>query len=125
MRLVVGVGCREATEAAVLREHAESVLTDAGWSREDVDLLVTVAGREHHPAVRSLAEAWGVDVVGYPRERLATQDVPTPSPRVAAASGTPSVAEAAVLAADAILRLPKQTTPMTSVAVGELMTGAA
>ncbi|OSY37884.1 cobalt-precorrin 5A hydrolase [Pseudonocardia autotrophica] len=60
---------------------------------------------------------------GYPAEQLAAVVVPTPSDRVAAATGTPAVAEAAALLAagpGAVLVVPKTAASGATVAVARL-----
>lgn len=103
-----------------MRAHAESVLADHGWSPDDVVAIVTLADRLDEMGLRALAERWQVDLQGYPADVLAGQDIPGPSARVLAATGTPGVAEAAVLARGAHLLVPKHTLPTSTVAVGRL-----
>jgi cobalt-precorrin 5A hydrolase len=85
-RLILGVGARRGAGAADLRAA-------------DIAVLATVDRRAGEPAVRDLAAGRGWRLVALPAAELAGQPVPHPSPAVAAAVGTPSVAEAAALRA--------------------------
>jgi cobalamin biosynthesis protein CbiG len=60
----------------------------------------------------------GAEVKGYPASTLSAREVPHPSRRVGAAVGTPSVAEAAVLATGARLVVPKTARGRCTVAIG-------
>ncbi|WP_138734618.1 Rv2231c family pyridoxal phosphate-dependent protein CobC [Modestobacter excelsi] len=59
--------------------------------------LATLDARSTEPGLREAAARRGWPLTGHPAGALATVPVPTPSARVAAAVGTPSVAEAAAL----------------------------
>ncbi|MFD0525123.1 cobalamin biosynthesis protein [Paractinoplanes durhamensis] len=86
----------------------------------DVRALATIDRRAAEDGVRALATAYGWEVVSLAAAELVGYDVPTPSETVADAVGTPSVAEAAALAAAggrAVLILPKTTFPGITVAV--------
>jgi precorrin-3B C17-methyltransferase/precorrin-6y C5,15-methyltransferase (decarboxylating) CbiE subunit/precorrin-6Y C5,15-methyltransferase (decarboxylating) CbiT subunit len=91
--VVVGVGC--SSDAAV-REVEDVVATAlAAADRGRPSTVATVDRRAGHPAVTAAAGA--ARLVAFPATLLAAVDVPHPSPTVAAAVGTPSVAEAAAL----------------------------
>lgn len=111
MKLVLGIGLRAGTSYAELEDAVQGV-------PGEVQLIATLAGRETEPALKQLADDLGVDVRTFTKDELAEQPVPTPSQRVDELKGTPSVAEAAVLAAGAELLVPKRKTPNTTVAVG-------
>ena len=111
MRLVVGIGLRTSTSYA---ELAGAVADLPGA----VELIVTLAGRETEPALQQLANHLGVEVRTFTKDELSEQPVPNPSERVSELKGTPSVAEAAVLAAGAELLVPKYKTGNATVAVG-------
>lgn len=93
--LVVGVGTSSDASPEELTAQVEAVLADADLAPESVAVVATIDRRAEHPAVVAL----GRRVVAYPAETLASVEVPGPSPVVAAAVGTPSVAEAAALLA--------------------------
>ncbi len=59
--------------------------------------LATLDVRAVEPGIASAARARGWPVTGHAAARLATVAVPSPSTRVAALVGTPSVAEAAAM----------------------------
>ncbi|MEU8140058.1 cobalamin biosynthesis protein [Streptodolium elevatio] len=98
-RLVVGVGASRGVAYAEIDETLRAALADAGLSAAEVVTVATVATKRDEPAVRALAEGLGAELLDYAAEVLAAVAVPHPSPTVAAAVGTPSVAEAAALAA--------------------------
>ncbi|MET0414797.1 MAG: cobalamin biosynthesis protein [Actinoplanes sp.] len=95
--LILGLGARSGIAVADLGAAVDAVLAEAGLSATDIAVLATVDRRAADPGVRRLALDRGWRLAGLPAERLARQAVPHPSPAVAAAVGTPSVAEAAAL----------------------------
>jgi len=120
MTLVVGLGARRGVDTAVLASAVGEALAVAGLRAGAVDVLATLDRRAGEDAVRALAGANGWELVAFSAADLAAQPVPGGSHTVAAAVGTPSVAEAAALAAagpGAALLLPKQTFPAVTVAV--------
>ncbi|WP_433292797.1 cobalamin biosynthesis protein [Actinoplanes sp. CA-030573] len=121
-RLVLGVGARRGTPAAVLTGAIRSVLGEAGLTAADVGVLATIDRRAAEDGFREVAAAHGWELVALAAADLAARDVPNASDRVAAAVGTPSVAEAAALAAagrDAELVLPKRVVDGVTVAVAK------
>ena len=115
-RYAVGVGAGRAADATEVHELVRAALADAGIASDQVDAVATVEDRLDHPALRGLP--W--PRVGYRAEELAAVDVPHPSDRVAAAIGTPSVAEAAALLAagpGAAVVVPKRGSDHATVAV--------
>lgn len=74
-------------------------LAEADLAPATVVALVTVHGKRGQHGLLAAAEAVGAPVWAYPAARLAAVRVPCPSPTVASAVGTPSVAEAAALLA--------------------------
>ncbi len=93
--LVAGMGCSSDATAEVTGSWLGSVLADAGLDRASVAVVATIDRRADHPAVRGL----GLPIRSYGAAELAAVAVPHPSPVVAGAVGTPSVAEAAALLA--------------------------
>lgn len=116
--LVLGVGASRGADATELSELADRTLTAAGLAPAAVGGIVTIDGKASEPAVLALAERLGVEIRAFPAEVLAVQPVPHPSEVVRAAVGTPSVAEAAVLAAGANLVAGKVASTASTVAVG-------
>ncbi len=95
-RVVVGVGCSSEATVSEVAEVVAHALDGAGrWGR--ATCVATVDRRAGHPAVTAAAS--GADLLAFPATLLAAVEVPNPSPAVAAAVGTPSVAEAAALLA--------------------------
>lgn len=97
--LVLGVGASRGAVPEALAALAGDVLVRAGRHRGSVGALATADIKVAEPAVVELARSFGVPLVTFPADVLAAVAVPNPSPVVAAAVGTSSVAEAAALAA--------------------------
>ncbi|MFI8998391.1 cobalamin biosynthesis protein [Streptomyces sp. NPDC053542] len=97
--LVVGIGARPGVPAEELTGLVRAVLAEAGLPLAAVRALATVDARAREPGLRAAAALLGVELLAYPPAVLATVPVPHPSGAVLAATGTPSVAEAAALAA--------------------------
>jgi cobalamin biosynthesis protein CbiG len=79
--------------------------------------LATLDTRAAEPGVLAAAERLGWPLVGHPAAELAAVPVPAPSGRVAAAVGTPSVAEAAALLGGGELLMGKTVCGRVTVAV--------
>ncbi len=118
MNLVVGVGLRSGTSYSELRDLVTAALAEAGPG--PVRYVITVDGREIEPGLQQLAASLGVDVHTVSLQELARQPVPTPSDQVEHLAGTPSVAEAAVLATGAELLVTKRRSTNSTAAVGRL-----
>ena len=91
---------------------------DLGAAEAPALVIATIDRRADHPAVRALTPDH--PPLTFPAALLATVDVPHPSAAVAAAVGTPSVAEAAALLAagpDARLLVAKQASAGATVAI--------
>ncbi|WP_420823467.1 cobalamin biosynthesis protein [Streptomyces natalensis] len=71
----------------------------AGCAHRPLAALATVAAKADEPGLVGAARRLGVPLWSYPAGALAAVGVPAPSGAVAAAVGTPSVAEAAALLA--------------------------
>ncbi len=118
MNLVVGVGLRAGTPYQELRDLVAGALAEAGAGT--VRYVVTVAGRETEPGLQRLTASLGAELQTAAPEELARQPVPTPSQAVEQLTGTPSVAEAAVLATGAELVVTKRRSAQATAAVGRL-----
>jgi cobalamin biosynthesis protein CbiG len=94
--LVVGLGARPGVRADQVRAALAAALERHGLAASAVRAYATLAARAGEPGLRAVA---GPGLLAYPSEALAAVIVPRPDPRVAAAVGTPSVAEAAALRA--------------------------
>ncbi|MFC8080911.1 precorrin-3B C(17)-methyltransferase [Streptomyces sp. NPDC057307] len=97
--LVVGVGASRGAGVDEVYGLVLDVLRDAGLSALSVAELATVDAKADEPGVVGAATAFGVPLRTYPADALAAIVVPNPSDAPLAAVGTPSVAEAAALAA--------------------------
>lgn len=118
--LVLGIGSnRDAPVEAVLA-LAEATLAEAGLAAASVAALTSVDAKADEPAIVALAARFGVPFTTYPADVLAAQDVPNPSDYPAKAVGTPSVAEASVLARGAALVVEKRKNPDATCAIGRL-----
>ncbi|MFN2608976.1 MAG: precorrin-3B C(17)-methyltransferase [Acidimicrobiales bacterium] len=93
--LVVGVGATTDAPADEVAALVAAALAAAGLAPASVAAVATIDRRAADPALGAL----GPPVRGFPAAALSGVAVPTPSSVVAAAVGTPSVAEAAALLA--------------------------
>ncbi|MFE1176478.1 cobalamin biosynthesis protein [Streptomyces sp. NPDC058773] len=97
--LVVGVGARPGVPVAEVLELIADARAAAGCADRTVVALATVAARAAEPGLVAAARRLGVPLRSFPAADLAAVAVPGASAVVAAAVGTPSVAEAAALLA--------------------------
>ena len=118
--LVAGMGCNRGTPASALRGLLDDTLARAGLAVGSLAAIVSVDAKADEVGLIELAASMGVPFVTYPAEELARLDVPNPSGVVDSAVGTPSVAEASVIARGAELVVPKQRTPEATCAIGRL-----
>lgn len=118
--LVVGMGCNLGTSVESLEALLVDTLADAGLARGSVAAVTTVDAKADEAGLLALAQRWDVPMLTFPAAELARHDVPHPSEAAARAVGTPSVAEASVLARGAELIVPKRKTPEATVAIGRL-----
>jgi cobalamin biosynthesis protein CbiG len=111
--ITVGIG-------AVAGVTAEEILTaiDAVLPAGGTDVrLATLDARAAESGIASAAAVRGWPVTAYPAADLAEVAVPSPSSRVAALVGTPSVAEAAALRGGGRLLVGKTVVGRVTVAV--------
>ncbi|MFF2010382.1 Rv2231c family pyridoxal phosphate-dependent protein CobC [Streptomyces sp. NPDC058195] len=106
--LAVGVGASRGAPAEEIIGLVRDALREAGLSPLSVAELVTVDAKADEPGIVAAAVALGVPLRTYPAGELARVEVPSPSGAPCAAVGTPSVAEAAALAAGGELLVPKR-----------------
>ncbi|MFC6012742.1 cobalamin biosynthesis protein [Nocardia lasii] len=88
--VAVGIGVRPGTSAERIVRAVESVVGDRVRA-----CLATIDTRATEPGVRAAAAALGVRLTAFTAAELAEVDVDHRSNRTSAATGTPSVAEAA------------------------------
>ncbi|MGY1739335.1 MULTISPECIES: cobalamin biosynthesis protein [unclassified Blastococcus] len=89
----VGIGARPGVTAEEVLAAVDAVLPDGATGVR----LATLDARAAEPGIVAAAAARGWPLTGHPAAELARVPVPTVSARVAAAVGSPSVAEAAAL----------------------------
>ena len=118
--LVLGIGASRDAPAGEVRELVTKALADAGLAEQSVAAVATVDLKADEPALLLLAEHLGVPVRTFAASELAGRPVPNPSEVVAGEVGTPSVAEAAVLASGAALVVEKVKSAHATVAVGRV-----
>lgn len=118
--LVVGMGCNRGTSSAALGQLLRESLASTGLALASVAALTSVDAKADEPGLLALAKELGVPPIVFSAETLAAQDVPNPSAAPLAAVGTPSVAEASVLAYGADLIVEKRRTPEATCAIGRI-----
>ncbi|MFJ6717037.1 Rv2231c family pyridoxal phosphate-dependent protein CobC [Streptomyces sp. NPDC091259] len=116
-RLVVGVGGRAGVSVAEVCALVEETLRGAGLATDAVTALATVEPKTREAGIAGAAKRFGVPLLGYPAEKLATIPVPHPSDAALDAVGTGSVAEAAALAGGGELLVPKRRSVAATCAV--------
>lgn len=116
-QLVVGVGGRAGVSVAEVCALVEETLRGAGLPSAAVTALATVDSKAEEAGIAGAAKRFGVPLIGYPAEQLAAITVPHPSEAARTAAGTPSVAEAAALAAGGELLVPKRRSVAATCAV--------
>ncbi|HEY2044334.1 MAG TPA: Rv2231c family pyridoxal phosphate-dependent protein CobC [Jatrophihabitans sp.] len=95
--IVVGVGSRFGVTVPELRSLLDLALDRAGLAAAEVTALATVKEKATEQALVALAAELSLPIRAYTGAELAQISVQRPSLRVQAATGTPSVAEAAAL----------------------------
>jgi cobalt-precorrin 5A hydrolase/precorrin-3B C17-methyltransferase len=118
--LVVGVGCSRGVRAAEVLDLVDLSLAEAGLAMKSVASLVSVEAKSDEVGLLEVAQELGVPLRFHAAEELSVMEVPNPSSVVEDAVGTPSVAEASVLASGAELIVEKRRSRMATVAVGRL-----
>jgi cobalt-precorrin 5A hydrolase / precorrin-3B C17-methyltransferase len=118
--LVAGVGCSRGVRAEEILDLLGLSLEEAGLSGKSVASLASVEAKAGEAGLLEAAERLGVPLRFFAARELSAVEVPNPSPVVRDAVGTPSVAEASVLASGAELVVEKRKSGMATVAVGRL-----
>ncbi|MFE4328434.1 precorrin-3B C(17)-methyltransferase [Streptomyces sp. NPDC056831] len=106
--LAVGVGASKGAPVDEVVGLIRDALHEAGLSPLSIAELVTVDAKADEPGIVAAASQLGVPLRTYAADELARIEVPNPSGAPLAAVGTPSVAEAAALAAGGELLVPKR-----------------
>ncbi|GAB6908176.1 Cobalamin (Vitamin B12) biosynthesis CbiG protein [Desulfosarcina cetonica] len=118
--LVTGIGCNRGTDAEEMRALIEATFAANHLALSSLRTLATVDLKAEEPGLLALAEALGVTITVFARDRLKTVgQVPTPSAMVEKHIGVKSVCEAAALLESQWGRMlvPKQKTRNVTVAV--------
>jgi cobalt-precorrin 5A hydrolase len=99
--IVAGIGCRRGATAAEIEAAIAAALARAGLVASALSLVATSAAKTGEPGIAAAASALRLPLVTIPQDKLeaATPRTLTSSERVMAATGVPSLAEAAALAA--------------------------
>jgi cobalt-precorrin 5A hydrolase / cobalt-factor III methyltransferase / precorrin-3B C17-methyltransferase len=118
--LVVGVGCSRGASADEILGLIDETLAEAGLCPESVSGLATVDAKRNEAGLVEAAARRGWPLACFPATRLASVPVPNPSDAALAAVGTPSVAEAAALAAGGTLVVPKRKSAHATAAVARV-----
>lgn len=109
--LWVGVGCERGTPRSLVERTLSAALAQQGLAAEAIAGLASLDLKADEAGLLELSAARDWPLRTFAPEQLQAIAVPNPSAVVAAAVGTPSVAEAAALAAagpEADLLVPKQ-----------------
>jgi cobalt-precorrin 5A hydrolase len=99
--IVAGVGCRKGAPAPDVEAAVRAALTRAGVAADALTCIATIAAKDSEAGIKIAAAQLGVAVVLVSKTELKTASdrIETRSERVLELMGTPSVAEAAALAA--------------------------
>ena len=114
--LHLGFGCRKQCDPAGIPEHIETAIQEAGYSPLSVASIGTIELKKDEPLLAALQARWPEARVNiHPAETLAAIDVPNPSEKALAATGSSGVAEAAAIASahGGPLRIEKQKGRLT------------
>lgn len=96
--LSLGVGCRKNCDPEGIASFIISQIENSGLSSLAIGHIATIDIKKDERLIKSLAETLGIASADiYTAADLADVPVPNPSPRVARATGVPSVAEASAL----------------------------
>ena len=88
-------------------EHIESAVEAAGYSPQSIAGIGTIELKKDEPLLQALQARWPqARTEIFPTETLAAIDVPNPSDKALAATGSAGVAEAAAIAADLYTLMP-------------------
>lgn len=97
--LHLGFGCRKLCDPAGIPEAIEAKLREVGLSPKSIATVGTVELKKDEPLLQALLARWPqAQEAIYLAESLAVIDVPNPSEKALAATGSAGVAEAAAIA---------------------------
>lgn len=118
--LVAGIGASRGVTVAEVLDLLGQALAAAGLSEASMCAIATVDAKAAEEGIVQAARKGGWPLVSYPAGDLAAIEVPNPSRAALAAVGTPSVAEAAAIAAGGELIVPKRKSAMATVALARI-----
>lgn len=118
--LVLGLGCNRGTPLEEIREGVQRFLEEGGFAREALGRLATAEIKRDEEGLLAFAKEAGLPVRFHPAEVLNAQRIPNPSETVFRHTGLWGVAEAAVLAEGARLRVEKTKRGNLTLALGVL-----
>lgn len=101
-RLVAGIGCGSAADAAEIIALVEQCLAELDASSATLACLTSHTRKTDHPGLLAAARYFDVPLCLLDDTGLSSK-IGTPSPRVLAAIGLPAIAEAAAAAAGPLL----------------------
>ncbi|MGB8702786.1 MAG: precorrin-3B C(17)-methyltransferase [Thermosynechococcaceae cyanobacterium] len=113
--LWVGIGCERGTAQAVIQQALDQVMAQHGLAPEAIAGLATLDLKADEIGLLAVRDAQSWPLMFYTAAELQACSVPHPSDAVAAAVGTPSVAEAAALMAAAQVAPALESKPPTLV----------
>ncbi len=114
--LHLGFGCRKQCDPARIPEYMEEKIREAGFSPKSIATVGTIELKKDEPLLQALLARWPqAQEAIYLAESLAVIDVPNPSEKALAATGSAGVAEAAAIAGaqGGPLRIEKQKGRLT------------
>jgi cobalt-precorrin 5A hydrolase / precorrin-3B C17-methyltransferase len=118
--LVAGVGCSRGAGVEEVLDLLRRSLADAGLTEKSLAALASIDVKRNEAGLLQAADKLDVPIHFHPAEVLRTVEAPNPSELVRETVGTPSVAEAAVVASGAELVLEKRKSANATVAIGRL-----
>jgi cobalt-precorrin 5A hydrolase / precorrin-3B C17-methyltransferase len=118
--LVAGVGCSRGVGSEEIQDLLDRSLEEAGLSKKSVASLASIDAKSDEAGLLEAAESLGVPLRFHSAADLSSMKVPNPSSIVESAVGTPSVAEASVLASGGELVVEKRKSENATVAIGRL-----
>ncbi len=99
LRLAVGIGCDRGVSVETLESALTEALSLCAQSKAQIESLASIELKRDEKALQEFANKNGWKIKFYPATELAQVNVPNPSETVRRYTGTPAVAEAAVLLA--------------------------
>jgi cobalt-precorrin 5A hydrolase len=110
--LVVGIGLHWDTSKETIKSGIDTVFKENGLSFQSIRNLASIDHKAKIKGLEEFSKQHGISVEIYDKDRLASVDVPNPSPTVQKFEGTPSVSEASsLLSSKGELVVPKQKLP--------------